>query len=793
MQISVCVLVSLFVASTGFRTLVPRIAHNIARQDAKTSEIKSHRIQYALFAGKPTNKLLGKEKKKRQRKVDESEPIDEEEEVDPMKAQLLEYCKRVVPSGQEIKLQQFVQYSEVQRMFKEYIAIVADVEEFWLTFAENIDQSITFDDAYQLLVMMTTLPEPGDEMRWTKAFKKLSGGSALTDDSAINLSQFMSWKEVKEIITEGILSSSEMEKVYDEEAGGVDKTIKFSDFLRINRRIDIIIDDMEDEDGDDDDAEYEDEEEVDEESGPWSLTFNPSSLFDEAALTELKSIFKQLTSTSSASLTLEAFQAWEEITELVADNTITTMEVQSLFTQATRFLKKKTLNEDGFIRLNAALELLLETKEKVENADVKLATNAKPSTSDEEPVLTGEAFYRSEFLRITGGPDEKLTLPTLLEWDEVRSLLDEQALTQQQVTGVFNSLARGAGCLDEQGFLQFNDLLDLLLDNQGRPSTNDDDAAASSPKARAVPKELVTEAPLPMPKDNAMRMLKLDGKQESDSPMTPEEQEMMEMVDQADKLLSERSFKAFDTLIGDTEDPRLNPTFDEDLDPSAPKPPRFDTKDEREAARKILSLAESKITRCGLDPVDEETSGALRAAFQNVVDTMVKSPQGPLALRAGDASNPKKIMQQVAGGKWKLLYTNSDMLAFYSGVTGLVNVFPGSKFVGLDLQYESDGYLSEAKYLEELTSPLVGSVTATVSANWEIVKETSFMTNEDALILRSYVNKVTAGPFKYDAEENWKSLRCLAMNEVVYVDEDALLIRNAGALRVFFVLKRIKD
>lgn len=45
----------------------------------------------------------------------------------------------------------------------------------------------------------------------------------------------------------------------------------------------------------------------------------------------------------------------------------------------------------------------------------------------------------------------------------------------------------------------------------------------------------------------------------------------------------------------------------------------------------------------------------------------------------------------------------------------------------------------------------------------------------------------------YRAEENWKSLRTLAMNEILYVDDNVMLMRNAGALRVYFIFERIVE
>jgi hypothetical protein len=115
--------------------------------------------------------------------------------------------------------------------------------------------------------------------------------------------------------------------------------------------------------------------------------------------------------------------------------------------------------------------------------------------------------------------------------------------------------------------------------------------------------------------------------------------------------------------------------------------------------------------------------------------------------------------------------------------------FPASKFVSLSTEYTSDGFLAEAKYLETLNSPL-GPIQATCYATWELLKEMSFMTNDNSVVLRSYCSRVTAGPMEYMAEENWKSLRTMSMNELVYVDDRIRIMRNCGALRIFFVYER---
>ena len=45
---------------------------------------------------------------------------------------------------------------------------------------------------------------------------------------------------------------------------------------------------------------------------------------------------------------------------------------------------------------------------------------------------------------------------------------------------------------------------------------------------------------------------------------------------------------------------------------------------------------------------------------------------------------------------------------------------------------------------------------------------------------------------EYEAQENWKSLRTMSMNELVYVDEKVKITRNCGALRIYFLYERVE-
>ena len=137
--------------------------------------------------------------------------------------------------------------------------------------------------------------------------------------------------------------------------------------------------------------------------------------------------------------------------------------------------------------------------------------------------------------------------------------------------------------------------------------------------------------------------------------------------------------------------------------------------------------------RCGLDKPNEEDQSRLRDLVQSVTEQAL-----PAAERDLDD------LRKAINGKWRLLYTNSEMFSFYNGVTGFANVFPTTKFEDLAMQYMSDGYISESRYYETLSSPL-GEIPCTVFSNWEVVKEMSFMTNANSVVLRNYCSRLLLG------------------------------------------------
>lgn len=696
-------------------------------------------------------------------KASPSAVVDEEVQG-PSRSAFEAFYVSVVHPGSEITAEQMVKYPVIADMLKKKMVYNEDIDELWRS-AVGDAQGLNAQEAYELLCMISDLPEPEDTEFLDAEFKKLVGASA-TAGGKLPFFKFLNWEDVQDMMTEEALSMEEISQIWRDVAGDLNTPIDRATFSILNNALDDAIDAKEEEGGEGgDDVDLTD---VD----VWSPDFDPTEVFEPEMLEEITSFF--IKSSPRGQLTFSKFLEWEELSDMFSEG-LTKEALQRLWTQACSKGKgvssissgepAPSINLDSFIRLNVALDLLLDDLE-------QQGSSTKSSSS---AAASAESFYRSEFRRMVGG-GSLLRLDMLLEWKEMAELIDDKVVTEKQIEAMWEGLpkepmgipATTVG-ITENTFVAFNAMLDNMLDVTSSPSG---DAVGSSSKA-ATPSLLVSEPARPMPKQAEMRMGELGDAQSSEATtgLSESELEMMQVLDKADNMLNSGSYGDFDQLIGDINDPRLEALRDKAATADRVKGQL------RDVLGELLDLTR-KQSRCGLDPPDEETAARIRDLIQAVIE---KAPKA--------ASRDITETRNAINGKWHLLYTNSEMFSFYNGVTGFANVFPTSKFADLSTFYSSDGYLSESKYLEKLTTPL-GSVDATVFATWEVVKEMSFMTNENSVVVRNYCTKVTAGPMEYLAEENWKSLRTMSMNELVYVDDKVKIMRNSGALRIFFVYER---
>mmetsp|Transcript_13982 Transcript_13982/g.13496 ORF Transcript_13982/g.13496 Transcript_13982/m.13496 type:complete len:534 (+) Transcript_13982:949-2550(+) len=480
-------------------------------------------------------------------------------------------------------------------------------------------------------------------------------------------------------------------------------------------------------------------------------------------------------------ISLKDFSAWGDVKAMMDEGVMTEKLLKGAWVEAAKGVKdKETINYDSFLRLNVRLDLIMDEMEVMQEGAKKI-----DEVIEEEEEEDAEAFYRTEFKEITGG-GRLMRLDMLLEWKEVKELFDEGVITPKQVSKMFDGMpkepmgipATTVG-IAEDTFVAFNGMLDVFLDVNG----------GGDSKQGTAPSALVTEAERPRPKQKELSFNSLGGtdlrggnqqqgegqqfnEDDPSSGLSDNELDLMQALDKADNMLNSGSFSDFDSLIGDVNDPRLQALREE-------RDGADEVTGELMIVLKDLLALSKEQKRCGLDRPEEETAARIRDLVQAVFE---KSPRM--------ANRKIEQTRQDVCGTWRLMYTNSEMFEFYHGVTGFANVLPTSKFEDLNVQYRSDGYLNEAEYFEKLSTPL-GDLDATVYSTWDLMKEMSFMTNENSIVLRSYCTKVTAGPMEYEAQENWKSLRTLSMNELMYVDENIKIMRNCGALRIYFIYEKI--
>jgi hypothetical protein len=693
-----------------------------------------------------------------------------------------------VKVGGEIDKQSLMLYSSIASMMDDGLIYADDLDDLW-TSAVGDAKGLNEDEAYEMLCMISDLPDPEDVAFYDTEFKKISGGKEL-----ISFFDVLGWEDIKSMISEEALSMEEISEAWRKVGGDLNAKLTRAQFSKLNKEIDDLIEEVEAGEMAALEEAAEDTEEGGEEDGEdvdidvWNPTFNPLTVFDDDAVKEIEEYFVSVAGSVEGTFKYADLEQWSDVQEMLSDGALTPDALQLAWAEAAA--GKTSIDYNRFLRLNVRLDLLMDEIEIAAATATATPTPAAaapapatptpaapapaaPAAEEPKSYEDPEEYYKKEFFKVTGG-GPLMRLDMLLEWQEVAELVKDGAVKETQIQKLFEGMPREpmgipstSFGISQATFIAFNNMLDVLLDASA--------PAIGASKAGVTPAGLVQATPMPKPKDAELTMGSMEDKSSddgADTGLSRVELEMMQMLDQADNMLNSGSYGDFDKLIGDFDDPRLT-ALREKRDGAQEVEGEL-----RAVIDELLALGQEQ-TRCGLDRPSEEDAARLRDLMQAVIE---KTPSL--------ADNRDILdMRSMINGKWKLLYSNSEMFDFYNGVTGFANVFPGSQFQDLAVEYSSDAYLSEARYSERLTSPL-GMIDATVYANWDLVKEMSFMTNANSLVLRNYCTKVTAGPMEYEAQENWKSLRTLSMNEVVYVDDRIKITRNCGALRIYFLFMR---
>eukprot|EP01038_Epipyxis_sp_PR26KG_P008837 gene8837-11928_t len=678
----------------------------------------------------------------------------------------------------------FLGWDEVKELIEREELTTEELTNIWKSVANDLNSKINYEqfvglnDAIELFI--NPLGPSSDDTLDRNTFLNEAFNTLAAGKTVISFFDLLNWDEIKELINEEAVTSEDITASWKKIAKDLDAKISLEDFIKLNDLIDDLLDPVDDEE---DSVEEDTKSLIDETElqlqpvtssivNVWEKKFDAYSMFDDEVRIQITEYFNEVTSLNNGKLSYSMLLEWQDIRDLLDEGDLTIGAVKQAWNEATNGNKNGSIDYDTFLRLNVRLDLLMDDIEAKKENTKNLNSNENQEDED------AEKFYRKEFKKLTEG-GRLLRLDLLLSWQDINDLIVEGTVTERQITRLFDGLPKEpmgipstVFGITEDTFVAFNSMLDVLIDATGPTDSNKTENIK-----KETPSLLTSEPALPMSKKE--KELKIGSlvptksdEVEDDAGLSESEFELMQLLDKADNMLNSGSYSDFDALIGDLNDPRL----------SALREKRDGAEEVRGQLKDILTDLLSlgkKQKRCGLDRPGEEEEARIRDLAQAVIE---KAP------RLSSLSIPD--IRTRVNGKWKLLYTNSEMFSFYNGVTGFANVFPASKFQDLSMEFNSDGYLSEAKYFEKLSTPL-GDIDATVFTTWDLMKEMSFMTNENSVVLRNYCTKVTAGPMEYEAQENWKSLRTMSMNELMFIDDNIMITRNCGALRIYFVYQRI--
>ncbi|KAG5181558.1 hypothetical protein JKP88DRAFT_290792, partial [Tribonema minus] len=184
-------------------------------------------------------------------------------------------------------------------------------------------------------------------------------------------------------------------------------------------------------------------------------------------------------------LSLEAFLQFDEVSALLEDGLLGTDEVEQIWL-AVAGSKASKLGREGFMEAFGKVDELFEDFEEPDDAvptELSMNGDAASPASDGVPVADEEVDedLATAFVSLAGSRQGAITLEQLLRWQEVRGLIDEEQLTEDEVTSLFQGcLTKGSDTLTLSGFARFNAGLDDLFEDDLSALVSESAAAAAA-------------------------------------------------------------------------------------------------------------------------------------------------------------------------------------------------------------------------------------------------------------------------------------------------------------------------
>jgi len=500
------------------------------------------------------------------------------------------------------------------------------------------------------------------------------------------------------------------------------------------------------------------------------------------------------------------------VAELLSEGDLLQEELDDIWISAPKFPVESAvegperIDVDSFVQIYRDIDDIFvdeENDDEGRESSAQVQSKDRDDNGDEEdPIVAGdEAELEVVFKGMCDSSTSLVSKEALKRWDEVKSLLEDGMLGEDEFDAIWEQTAKKPGSNDEidvEGFLSFNVALDDLFvfdDDELKEdeSTDDEDIVAFGKSSDPVavvdgddlsPAEIFTAI---ADDDFLVGMEELQRWGELQDMLANEELlpiELQNLVSEAPKApgtndkLNEKGFFALynsiDNLFEDDDDEEVAATTSD-----AAKGRQADGLIKKALLAFIEELSrDPDLLPCGLECLESEQEQAL-----DMVAKLEKQPSNLVIAQGGD------IQVQDLTGDWDLIFTTSSTMKFNQGLSGLGGSFPNGRFGGVVQKLQASKYTSDIEYKERIEVPAGASFDVTVTGEWRLKGTVNLFTGEPTTVMCVEPEKVVVGPTSNKAD-HWKSLGPLNLLDITYVDEDLRVMRGNTSTDTIFIFQR---
>ena len=192
----------------------------------------------------------------------------------------------------------------------------------------------------------------------------------------------------------------------------------------------------------------------------------------------------------------------------------------------------------------------------------------------------------------------------------------------------------------------------------------------------------------------------------------------------------------------------------------------------------IHTLDSAKLP-CGFDCTENE-----RKVVQEMITALESSTANLVVINQG------RIEEKQVMGEWNLLYTSSRTMTINKSLSGLGRSSSNmAKFEGLRKRLAGTKYLGKAEYVETFGGE-EASFDVLVTGEWMLEGRRNILTGMPSTSIRVDPEKLMYGPTTNNADE-WASLGPIKLLDILYLDDNLMLLRGNSNIDSLFVYQRV--